>query len=238
MIDHDSAARRGTGADLWRLSGRARDQRGHGGGGAAAGSRRDAPCDHPPDRRARSGAGARPRTSAPGSRPASRPSSSRSTGEMKAADVVVCRAGATTLAELAASGRAGDSGAAADGDRRPPAQERRGRRAAGAAVVIEERELTGERSPMRCWRWSADADGARAMAARGARRWRGRMRRRGSPIACEQLARAGRCTVAMLGKTRRDALRRRRRDRHERHRRAAGESRLRGVADRTRSDRR
>ena len=41
----------------------------------------------------------------PGSRPASRRSSSRCDGEMKAADVVVCRAGATTLAELAASGR-------------------------------------------------------------------------------------------------------------------------------------
>ena len=36
----DSPPRRGTGSDLWRLSGRARDQRGHGGGSAAAGSRR------------------------------------------------------------------------------------------------------------------------------------------------------------------------------------------------------
>ena len=64
--------------------------------------------------------------------------------EMKAADVVICRAGATTLAELAASGDAGDSGAAADGDRRPPAEERRGGRAKpAAAIVIDERELDG-----------------------------------------------------------------------------------------------
>ncbi len=45
-------------------------------------------------------------------------------GEMKAADVVVSRAGATTLSELAASGTPGDPGAAADVERRPPAQER------------------------------------------------------------------------------------------------------------------
>ena len=68
MIASTRPRRRGTGADLWRLSGRARDQRGHGGGSAAAGSRRATPCDHPPDRRARSGSGARPRTQRAGLR--------------------------------------------------------------------------------------------------------------------------------------------------------------------------
>ena len=62
--------------------------------------------------------------------------------EMKAADLVVCRAGATTLAELTAAGRAADPGTAADRDRRSPAQERAcagqaGRRAhAGSARAL------------------------------------------------------------------------------------------------------
>ena len=67
------------GTDFWRFSGRARDQRGHGGDSAAAGSRQDTPGDHPSDRRARSGSGARPRTNAPGSKPGSKLSSTKST---------------------------------------------------------------------------------------------------------------------------------------------------------------
>ena len=58
--------------------------------------------------------------------------------EMKAADLVVCRAGATTLAEITAAGKAVDSGAAADGHGRPPAEERASAGKAGAAEVIDQ----------------------------------------------------------------------------------------------------
>ena len=78
-VRRDRRDARGTGPDLWRFSGGARDQRGHGGGSVAAGSLRDTPCDHPPDRRARSGSGAHRVRNAPGWRPASRPSSTKST---------------------------------------------------------------------------------------------------------------------------------------------------------------
>ncbi len=66
-------------------------------------------------------------------------------GEMKAADLVVCRAGATTLAELAASGRPAilvPLPTATDDHQRKNA-EVLGR--AGAALVIEERDLSGSR---------------------------------------------------------------------------------------------
>jgi UDP-N-acetylglucosamine--N-acetylmuramyl-(pentapeptide) pyrophosphoryl-undecaprenol N-acetylglucosamine transferase len=65
--------------------------------------------------------------------------------EMHAADLIVCRAGATTLAELAASGRPAvlvPFPAATDDHQRKNAQVLvKG----GAAVMIEERELTGPR---------------------------------------------------------------------------------------------
>ncbi len=66
-------------------------------------------------------------------------------GEMKAADLVICRAGATTLAELTAAGRAAilvPLPTATDDHQRRNAEvlDR-----AGAALVIEERDLTGER---------------------------------------------------------------------------------------------
>jgi len=66
-------------------------------------------------------------------------------GEMKAADLLICRAGATTLAELAASGRPAvlvPYPAAADDHQRKNA---RVLADAGAAVLIDERELTGDR---------------------------------------------------------------------------------------------
>ena len=44
------------------------------------------------------------------------------------ADVIVCRAGATTLAEITAAGKAAISDSVANGDRRPPAEECRGAR--------------------------------------------------------------------------------------------------------------
>jgi len=65
--------------------------------------------------------------------------------EMSAADLVICRAGATTLAELAAMGRAAvlvPFPAATDDHQRKNAQVLAD---AGAAVMIEERELSGAR---------------------------------------------------------------------------------------------
>jgi UDP-N-acetylglucosamine--N-acetylmuramyl-(pentapeptide) pyrophosphoryl-undecaprenol N-acetylglucosamine transferase len=66
-------------------------------------------------------------------------------GEMKAADLVICRAGATTLAELAALGRPAvlvPFPAATDDHQRRNAQVLA---RAGAAEVIEERDLSGPR---------------------------------------------------------------------------------------------
>jgi UDP-N-acetylglucosamine--N-acetylmuramyl-(pentapeptide) pyrophosphoryl-undecaprenol N-acetylglucosamine transferase len=63
--------------------------------------------------------------------------------EMRAADLVICRAGATTLAELAASSRPAvivPFPAATDDHQRKNAQVLAN---AGAAVVIDERDLTG-----------------------------------------------------------------------------------------------
>jgi UDP-N-acetylglucosamine--N-acetylmuramyl-(pentapeptide) pyrophosphoryl-undecaprenol N-acetylglucosamine transferase len=65
--------------------------------------------------------------------------------EMKAADVVVCRAGATTLAELAAAGRASvlvPLPTATDDHQRKNAQAFVRH---AAAAMVEQRELTGER---------------------------------------------------------------------------------------------
>ena len=143
--------------------------------------------------------------------------------EMKAADLVVCRAGATTLAELTAAGRAVGAGPAADGGRRSPAEERR---SAGGG-----------------WRGRApraDADDGRA-------RWpiassaSPRIRRAATHVGRGAAAREAGCgkgdrrsRVRASGAARNarthatDSLRRHRRHRHERHRRAARQSRLRG----------
>ena len=99
--------------------------------------------------------------------------------EMKSADLVVCRAGATTLAELTAAATAIDSRSVSDGHRRPPAQERARRWCKqGAATMVEQRELTGERLAARD---SVARVGRRSRAAadgRGRRAvWRGRTRR-------------------------------------------------------------
>ncbi len=59
MSEQTFAARGGTGSSLWRLSGRARDQHGHGGGSGAAGCRHTSSGDHAPDRGAGSGDGPR-----------------------------------------------------------------------------------------------------------------------------------------------------------------------------------
>ena len=99
--------------------------------------------------------------------------------EMKSADLVVCRAGATTLAELTAAGQPVDPGSAADGHRRPPAQERARRWSTqGAARMIEQRELTGRAAGGRDSRRSPADAARRRRDERGARGgWRGPMPR-------------------------------------------------------------
>lgn len=89
--------------------------------------------------------------------------------EMRAADLVVGRAGATTLAELAAAGRPAvliPFAAATDDHQRRNAEVLA---AAGAAVVIEERELSGDRLAGAILRLLADRGGLEAMgrASRG-----------------------------------------------------------------------
>ena len=88
--------------------------------------------------------------------------------EMKAADVVICRAGATTLAELAASGTPAilvPLPTATDDHQRKNAEVFE---TAGAAAVIEERELQAELPDM-LMTIVADPEGRRRMskAARG-----------------------------------------------------------------------
>lgn len=84
--------------------------------------------------------------------------------EMKEADVVVSRAGATTIAELAAAGRPAilvPLPTATDDHQRKNAQvmER-----AGAALVVDERELTGERLAHEIVTLAADRSRRVAMA--------------------------------------------------------------------------
>jgi UDP-N-acetylglucosamine--N-acetylmuramyl-(pentapeptide) pyrophosphoryl-undecaprenol N-acetylglucosamine transferase len=84
--------------------------------------------------------------------------------EMAAADVVICRAGATTLAELAAAGRPAVlvpfPGATDDHQRRNAGV----LSTAGAAVVIDQRELTPDRLADVTATLLADADSGRRMA--------------------------------------------------------------------------
>ena len=89
--------------------------------------------------------------------------------EMAAAQLVVCRAGATTLAELAAAGRPAVlvpfAGAANDHQRHNAAAVE----AAGAAEVIDERELSGTTLAARILALVSD-DGRRAALAGASRR--------------------------------------------------------------------
>ena len=83
--------------------------------------------------------------------------------EMKAADVVISRAGATTLAELAAAGRPAvlvPFGAATDDHQRKNAAVLV---RAGAAAVVDERELSGPALASVAGRLLADRDGLEAM---------------------------------------------------------------------------
>jgi UDP-N-acetylglucosamine--N-acetylmuramyl-(pentapeptide) pyrophosphoryl-undecaprenol N-acetylglucosamine transferase len=83
--------------------------------------------------------------------------------EMKAADLVICRAGATTLAELMACGRPSiliPLPTATDDHQRRNAQ---ALVAHGAAQMIEQRELTGERLAHEIAALAADAERRRGM---------------------------------------------------------------------------
>jgi UDP-N-acetylglucosamine--N-acetylmuramyl-(pentapeptide) pyrophosphoryl-undecaprenol N-acetylglucosamine transferase len=86
--------------------------------------------------------------------------------EMKSADVVICRAGATTLAELMAAGRPSiliPLPTATDDHQRRNAEALVSR---GAARMIDQREMTGERLAMEIQRLAGDADARREMSGR------------------------------------------------------------------------
>ena len=86
-------------------------------------------------------------------------------GEMKAADLVVCRAGATTLAELTAAGRPAilvPLPTATDDHQRKNAEVLA---RAGAAIVVEERDLSGERLAAAISGLVADGEARGRMAA-------------------------------------------------------------------------
>ncbi len=89
--------------------------------------------------------------------------------EMTHADLVVCRAGATTLAELTAAGRAAiliPLSTATDDHQRKNAMVLA---EAGAAEVVDERELTGEALAARLLALAGDAARRRTMAERARR---------------------------------------------------------------------
>ena len=172
----DSAVRRALGAaagsDLWRLPGLARDQRGHGGGSGAPGGARWRDGNHASDRRTRSGTG--PRWLPAGGLDARvEPFLFAMDREMKAADLVVCRAGATTLAELTAAGRASllvPLPTAADDHQRKNAEvmrSGRSRRGDGSERSRRARDSAAHqraarRSPIGCATMAAPPDGWRS----------------------------------------------------------------------------
>ena len=94
---------------------------------------------------------------------------------LAAADLLVCRAGGSTVAELAAVGRAGGARSAARRPRRPPDGQRPGPGRAGAAVLVPDAELDADRLV-------AEARG-RLLADPGRLAAMGRGRRRRSPAA-------------------------------------------------------
>jgi UDP-N-acetylglucosamine--N-acetylmuramyl-(pentapeptide) pyrophosphoryl-undecaprenol N-acetylglucosamine transferase len=84
--------------------------------------------------------------------------------EMKAADLVICRAGATTLAELTAAGRPSvlvPLPTAADDHQRKNAEVLA---AAGAAELLEQRQMTGDRLAGCITRLAADSARRHAMS--------------------------------------------------------------------------
>src|SRR6186713_1624099 len=86
--------------------------------------------------------------------------------EMKSADLVICRAGATTLAELTAAGRPSiliPLPTATDDHQRQNAEALVSK---GAARMIDQRELTGERLATEVVALTSDARGRAEMSAR------------------------------------------------------------------------
>ena len=145
--------------------------------------------------------------------------------EVKQADLVVCRAGATTIAELTAASRPAifiPLPTAADDHQRLNAEVVA---AAGAAEVLEQRVLTGERLADRIAALAVDDAKRQAMAEAA-----GRLAHPDAAAVIVQrvLALAEKVADAMLGRTRRIHFVGDRRDRDERYRRAAREPRIRG----------
>lgn len=85
-----------------------------------------------------------------------------------AADVVVCRAGATSIAELTALGRPAVLVPYPHATADHQLHNARALSQAGAAVVLEDHELSGLQLVDRCWPWLADDD-QRARAARASK---------------------------------------------------------------------
>ena len=201
-----------TGPSLWRLSGRARDQHGHGGGSGGAGGRRSASSSHPPDGRTRCGDGPRRLPSRRGFRPTSSRSSTTWDGSSRQADLIVCRAGATTLAEITAAGKAAiliPLPTATDDHQRKNAE---ALAAAGAAEVLLQTDVTGPVLAERILalagdRERRDADGRARRATLRAGRDAARVivdRALGSRVSRDRPAEAERRRRAgVLGKTRR-----------------------------------
>jgi UDP-N-acetylglucosamine--N-acetylmuramyl-(pentapeptide) pyrophosphoryl-undecaprenol N-acetylglucosamine transferase len=84
--------------------------------------------------------------------------------EMRAADLVICRAGATTIAELTAAGRPAvlvPLPTAADDHQRKNAE---AMAAAGAAELLDQRQMTGEGVAQRIVALAADVDRRRSMS--------------------------------------------------------------------------
>ena len=101
--------------------------------------------------------------------------------EMKQADLVVCRAGATTLSELAAAGRPAmlvPLPTATDDHQRKNAE---AFARAGGAVVLDERRLTGERLAAELLALAGDPARRQRDGRAGRGRWRGRTPRPASP---------------------------------------------------------
>ena len=167
---------------------------------ARAGSRRTTTGDHASDRRARCEM-VRDGCRRAGLEARVEPFLFAMDREMKSADLVVCRAGATTLAELTAAGRPSiliPLPTATDDHQRRNAE---ALVAQGAARMIEQRELTGDRLAAEI-ETLADDDGGPPRdepARRG--RWRGRTPRRSSSTRCWSLPGDPPCprTAASLG---------------------------------------
>ena len=177
---------------------------------------------HPSDRRARRGHGPR-RVSHGGTAGQVEPFLYDMGRRLAQADLIVCRAGATTLAELTAAGKPSiliPLPTATDDHQRKNAE---ALAAAGAAEMMLQTTPTGPALAARIRVARDDARGADADE-------RGRRARLARPDAAKVIVdRALELADArVLGRTRRDPLHRDRRQRHERDRRTARESRLRG----------